>query len=117
MTHQHRDTYSSIVGHPPLLNYMAIADGEATGRVKFELTEVRTLRHFEFGIDAVATRCIKPIVCEPELFLSSSRSGCSSRAARRHPRRTTELAEWRSEEGTGMMAWPEAGDSYLALAL
>lgn len=40
MTHQHRDTYSSIVGHPPLLNYMAIADGEATGRVKFELTEV-----------------------------------------------------------------------------
>jgi len=41
MTHQHRDTYSSIVGHSPLLNYMAIADGEATGRVKFELTEVR----------------------------------------------------------------------------
>lgn len=41
MTHQHRDTYASIVGHPPLLNYMAIADGEAGGRVKFELTEVR----------------------------------------------------------------------------
>ncbi|SCV70619.1 BQ2448_3381 [Microbotryum intermedium] len=38
-SHQHRDTYASVVGHPPLLNYMAIAEGEATARVKFELTE------------------------------------------------------------------------------
>ncbi|KAK4057794.1 hypothetical protein OIO90_001013 [Microbotryomycetes sp. JL221] len=38
-THQTRDTYASIVGHAPLLNYMAIGDGEATARVKFELTE------------------------------------------------------------------------------
>jgi hypothetical protein len=41
LTHQHRDTLSSIVGHAPLLSYVAIADGETTGRVKFELTEVR----------------------------------------------------------------------------
>jgi hypothetical protein len=40
LTHQHRDTLSSIVGHPTLLSYLAIADGEATGRVKFEMTEV-----------------------------------------------------------------------------
>ncbi|KAI5479787.1 splicing factor 3B subunit 5 [Pseudohyphozyma bogoriensis] len=39
LTHQHRDTYSSIVGHTPLLYYTAIADGEASARVKFELTE------------------------------------------------------------------------------
>ncbi|KAI0031142.1 splicing factor 3B subunit 5 [Vararia minispora EC-137] len=39
LTHQHRDTLSSIVGHPPLLSYVAIGDGESTGRVKFELTE------------------------------------------------------------------------------
>uniref|UniRef100_A0A0H5FSB6 Splicing factor subunit n=1 Tax=Leucosporidium scottii TaxID=5278 RepID=A0A0H5FSB6_9BASI len=38
-THQHRDTYASIVGHPTLLNYMSIADGESTGRMKFELAE------------------------------------------------------------------------------
>ncbi len=34
-----RDTSSSIVGHPPLLAYSALADGECKARVKFELTE------------------------------------------------------------------------------
>lgn len=43
VTHQHRDTLASIVGHPTLISYLAIADGEATGRVKFEMTEVGTL--------------------------------------------------------------------------
>lgn len=40
LTHQHRDTLSSIVGHSTLTSYLAIADGEAMGRVKFEMTEV-----------------------------------------------------------------------------
>lgn len=40
LTHQHRDTCSSIVGHPPLASYLAIADGESIGRIKFEMTEV-----------------------------------------------------------------------------
>ena len=40
LTHQHRDTLSSIVGHPSLTSYLAIADGEAAGRMKFEMTEV-----------------------------------------------------------------------------
>lgn len=40
VTHQHRDTLTSIVGHPTLTSYLAIADGEAIGRVKFEMTEV-----------------------------------------------------------------------------
>ncbi|KAJ3572211.1 hypothetical protein NP233_g3236 [Leucocoprinus birnbaumii] len=39
VTHQHRDTLASIVGHPSLTSYLAIADGEAIGRVKFEMTE------------------------------------------------------------------------------
>ncbi|CAA7268093.1 unnamed protein product [Cyclocybe aegerita] len=39
LTHQHRDTLSSIVGHPTLASYLAIADGEAIGRIKFEMTE------------------------------------------------------------------------------
>ncbi|KAG8713244.1 hypothetical protein FRC08_013508 [Ceratobasidium sp. 394] len=39
MTHQHRDTCASIVGHPPLATYLSIADGEATGRVRFEMIE------------------------------------------------------------------------------
>lgn len=42
LTHQHRDTCASIVGHPALASYLAIADGEAIGRVKFEMTEVST---------------------------------------------------------------------------
>ena len=48
LTHQHRDTLSSIVGHPSLTSYLAIADGEAIGRVKFEMTEVRVFRVLEF---------------------------------------------------------------------
>lgn len=39
LTHQHRDTLASIVGHPTLSSFLAIADGEAIGRVKFEMTE------------------------------------------------------------------------------
>jgi Splicing factor 3B subunit 10 (SF3b10) len=40
-THQHRDTLSSIVGHPTLASYLAVADGESIGRIKFEMAEVR----------------------------------------------------------------------------
>lgn len=31
------------MGHPTLASYLAIADGEAIGRVKFEMTEVRNI--------------------------------------------------------------------------
>lgn len=41
ITHQHRDTYASIIGHPPLLSYVSVADGESIGRAKFEMCEVR----------------------------------------------------------------------------
>lgn len=50
VTHQHRDTLSSIVGHPTLTSFLAIADGEAIGRVKFEMTEVGHL--FLVGISS-----------------------------------------------------------------
>lgn len=40
LTHQHRDTLTSIVGHPTLTSFLAIAEGQAIGRVKFEMTEV-----------------------------------------------------------------------------
>ena len=40
VTHQHRDTLASIVGHPTLTSFLAIADGESKGRIKFEMTEV-----------------------------------------------------------------------------
>ncbi|KAG7099792.1 hypothetical protein E1B28_001604 [Marasmius oreades] len=43
LTHQHRDTLSSIVGHSTLTSYLAIADGESIGRIKFEMTEVSAL--------------------------------------------------------------------------
>lgn len=38
-THQHRDTAAAIVAHSPLLNYMAVADGESRARTKFRLCE------------------------------------------------------------------------------
>ena len=40
ITHQHRDTSASIIGHSPLLSYLAVADGESRARVKFELCQV-----------------------------------------------------------------------------
>jgi splicing factor 3B subunit 5 len=40
LTHQHRDTLASIVGHPTLTSYLSIADGVAVGRTKFEMMEV-----------------------------------------------------------------------------
>ena len=40
LTHQHRDTAAAIVGHPPLLAYISIADGECQARERFEVIEV-----------------------------------------------------------------------------
>ncbi|KAJ7465315.1 splicing factor 3B subunit 5/RDS3 complex subunit 10, partial [Mycena latifolia] len=39
VTHQHRDTLASIVGHPTLTSFLTIADSESLGRIKFEITE------------------------------------------------------------------------------
>ncbi|KAL7419531.1 hypothetical protein Q5752_005442 [Cryptotrichosporon argae] len=39
VTHHHRDTLASIVGHPPLLAYLSIADGECQARERFEVIE------------------------------------------------------------------------------
>lgn len=56
LTHQHRDTLSSIVGHPTLTSYLAIADGEAMGRVRFEMTEVSLTRHLHV-VQPMNVRC------------------------------------------------------------
>ena len=48
LTHQHRDTLASIVGHPPLLAYISIADGECLARERFEVIEVSLLALFLF---------------------------------------------------------------------
>ncbi|KAH8078323.1 splicing factor 3B subunit 5/RDS3 complex subunit 10 [Filobasidium floriforme] len=39
LVHQHRDTYASIVGHPGLAAYVAIAENECIARTKFEMVE------------------------------------------------------------------------------
>ncbi|KAJ3750902.1 splicing factor 3B subunit 5/RDS3 complex subunit 10 [Lentinula detonsa] len=39
LTHQHRDTLSSIVGHPTLTSFLAIADGVSIARVKYDMTQ------------------------------------------------------------------------------
>lgn len=75
LAHQHRDTLASIVGHPTLLSYLAIADGESLGRVKFEMTEVHILTSALMKWDSHRTFHL-------HLF-----SGCYNRVARR-PRRT-----------------------------
>lgn len=46
LTHQHRDTLASIVGHPPLLAYLSVADGECQARERFEVTEVSRPSYF-----------------------------------------------------------------------
>jgi splicing factor 3B subunit 5 len=39
LTNQHRDTLASIMGHPDLLNYVAVAENEAKARVRFNMME------------------------------------------------------------------------------
>lgn len=62
LTHQHRDTLASIVGHPTLTSYLAIADGESIGRTKFEMTEVRVLALSPIGLLAYSacSGCCSP---------------------------------------------------------
>ena len=74
ITHQHRDTLSSIVGHPPLLSYLAIADGEAIGRVKFEMTEVCII--YDVRVCVLISRlanaaALWPSACERRLDISN----------------------------------------------
>jgi splicing factor 3B subunit 5 len=40
-TNIHRDTQSSIVGHPPLLSYIALAQNEPIAKVRTEMIRVR----------------------------------------------------------------------------
>ncbi len=61
LTHQHRDTLASIVGHPPLLAYVSLADGECQARERFELIEVSTSSSEEEGADEMADqRMLQP---------------------------------------------------------
>eukprot|EP00053_Salpingoeca_punica_P023478 m.10280 g.10280 ORF g.10280 m.10280 type:complete len:99 (+) comp5169_c0_seq1:128-424(+) len=37
LVNQHRDTFASMLGHPNMLDYVAIAENESRGRTKFNL--------------------------------------------------------------------------------
>ena len=39
-TNIHRDTYSSIAGHPPLLSYIALAENEPVAKVRVQMIRV-----------------------------------------------------------------------------
>jgi splicing factor 3B subunit 5 len=39
-TNIHRDTYASMVGHPPLLSYMALAQNEPVAKIRAQLIRV-----------------------------------------------------------------------------
>jgi splicing factor 3B subunit 5 len=39
-TNIHRDTYSSIAGHPPLLSYLALAENEPVAKVRVQMIRV-----------------------------------------------------------------------------
>lgn len=38
-TNQHRDTYASHIGHYDMLSYIAVAQGDSIGRVRYQLLE------------------------------------------------------------------------------
>jgi splicing factor 3B subunit 5 len=40
LTNQHRDTYASNIGHYDILSYMAVAQGDSIGRMRYQLLEV-----------------------------------------------------------------------------
>lgn len=80
-TNQHRDSIASHVGHSDMLAYFAVAENNATGRVRYQLLEVKhgfaglrptetekqTLRciYFEF----ISWRGSKYTTPDPMLFL------------------------------------------------
>ncbi|XP_063899890.1 splicing factor 3B subunit 5-like [Zophobas morio] len=37
LVNQHRDTYASYIGHHDIVSYVAIAENESIGRVKFNM--------------------------------------------------------------------------------
>ena len=39
LTHQHRDSLASFIGHPPLLSFMALAQGQSSARTKSQLLQ------------------------------------------------------------------------------
>lgn len=39
LTNQHRDSYSSYLGHPDLLNFLALCENESKARIRFNLME------------------------------------------------------------------------------
>lgn len=39
LVNQHRDSYSSYLGHPDLLNYFSVCENESKARVRFNLME------------------------------------------------------------------------------
>ncbi|KAJ1985170.1 Splicing factor 3B subunit 5 [Dimargaris cristalligena] len=39
LSNQHRDTYASLIGHPNLLSYMAVAENESLARCRLNLLE------------------------------------------------------------------------------
>lgn len=48
-TNIYRDTYSSIIGHPQLLAYVALAENEPTHIVRHRLIKVRRQPSLRFG--------------------------------------------------------------------
>lgn len=80
LTHQHRDTAAAIVGHPPLLAYISIADGECQARERFEVIEVRSS-----FLDLIRRSAWKRTV----LIYNSA---CCNPAATLQPRRTTKAS-------------------------
>ncbi|EAQ89928.1 conserved hypothetical protein [Chaetomium globosum CBS 148.51] len=53
-TNIHRDTYSSIAGHPPLLSYIALAENEPVAKVRVQMIRVwNPCPHFLFRLTSV----------------------------------------------------------------
>ena len=44
LVNQHRDSYSTYIGHYSLMSYIAVAENKSVGRMRFEFLEVRAPR-------------------------------------------------------------------------
>jgi splicing factor 3B subunit 5 len=63
----HRDSYASYVGHPPLLEYMAIGMGEAKEKVRAQMIEVSLLLQLPRHPADTAQKMIQPVGKPPEV--------------------------------------------------
>ena len=69
LLNQHRDSIASYIGHHHFVEYLAIAENAAVGRVKHELLEVQSLEsNSELSMQKMYRPCGPPPPTDEELL-------------------------------------------------